>query len=96
MDLDEERDTGRVIVPEENGTRTFLDFAAFRGTSLEEDLRARDFTMNSIAFDLHTKTLFDPLNGAADLRAKVIRACSPTSLQDDPVRILRAIRRATV
>ena len=94
MALDEERDTGRVIVTEENGTRTFLDFAAFRGTSLEEDLRARDFTMNSIAFDLHTKTLFDPLNGAADLRAKVIRACSPTSLQDDPVRILRAIRQA--
>lgn len=92
--LDDERDTGRVIVTEENGARTFLDFAAYRGSSLDEDLRARDFTINAIAFDLHTKTLFDPLNGAADLRAKVIRACSPTSLQDDPVRILRAIRQA--
>lgn len=94
MTLDDERDTGRVIITEENGTRTFLDFATYRGSSLDEDLRARDFTMNAIAFDLHTKTLFDPLSGAADLRAKVIRACSLTSLQDDPVRILRAIRQA--
>jgi tRNA nucleotidyltransferase/poly(A) polymerase len=94
MTLDSERDTGRVIVTEENGTRTFLDFATYRGSSLEEDLHARDFTINAIAFNLQTQTLIDPLNGASDLRAKVIRACSPTSLSDDPVRILRAIRQA--
>ena len=47
-----------------------------------------------MAFDLHAETIIDPLNGAADLRAKLIRACSSTSLQDDPVRILRAIRQA--
>lgn len=94
MVLDDERDTGRVIVTESDGTRTFLDFATYRGNSLEEDLRARDFTINAIAFDLHAQTLIDPLNGASDLRAKVIRACSPTSLSDDPVRILRAVRQA--
>ena len=94
MVLDEERDTGRVIVSEEDGVRTFLDFAAYRGPTLDEDLRARDFTMNAIAFDLRTQTLIDPLNGASDLRAKIIRACSPTSLQEDPVRILRAVRQA--
>jgi len=94
MVLDDERDTGRVIVTESDGTRTFLDFATYRGNSLEEDLRARDFTVNAIAFDLHAQTLIDPLNGASDLRAKVIRACSPTSLSDDPVRVLRAVRQA--
>ena len=94
MVLDDERDTGRVIVTESDGTHTFLDFATYRGNSLEEDLRARDFTINAIAFDLHAQTLIDPLNGASDLRAKVIRACSPTSLSDDPVRILRAVRQA--
>ena len=94
MVLDDERDTGRVIVTESDGTRTFLDFATYRGNSLEEDLRARDFTINAIAFDLHAQTLIDPLNGASDLRAKAIRACSPTSLSDDPVRILRAVRQA--
>ena len=94
MVLDEERDTGRVIITESDGTRTFLDFATYRGRDLEEDLRARDFTINAIAFDLRAKTLLDPLNGASDLRAKIIRACSPTALSGDPVRILRGIRQA--
>ena len=94
MVLDEERDTGRVIVTESDGKRTFLDFATYRGRDLEEDQRARDFTINAIAFDVHTQTLLDPLNGASDLRAKTIRACSPTSISDDPIRILRAVRQA--
>lgn len=94
MVLDDERDTGRVIITEPDGTRTFLDFAVYRGKDLVEDLRARDFTINAIAFDLRAQTLIDPLNGGSDLRAKLIRACSPTSLSDDPVRILRAVRQA--
>ena len=96
MVLDAERDTGRVIVTEPEGTRTFLDFGTYRGENLEADLRDRDFTINAIAFDLQGQTLIDPLNGAADLRAKIIRACSLTSLQDDPVRILRAVRQAAM
>ena len=92
--LDDERDTGRVIVTNEDGSHTFLDFATYRGASLEEDLRARDFTINALAYNLRDETIIDPLDGAKDLRAKVIRACSPTSLSDDPVRILRAIRQA--
>jgi tRNA nucleotidyltransferase/poly(A) polymerase len=94
MVLDAERDTGRVIVTEPDGTRTFLDFAVYRGQDLEEDLRARDFTINAIAFDARRQTMIDPLNGGSDLRLKLIRACSPTSLADDPVRILRAVRQA--
>lgn len=94
LPLDEERDTGRVIFTDENGSRTFLDFAVYRGANLEEDLRARDFTMNAMAFNLRDETLVDPTEGGKDVRAKIIRACSPTSLSDDPVRILRAIRQA--
>ena len=92
--LDDERDTGRVIVTNEDGSRTFLDFATYRGANLEEDLRARDFTINALAFDIKNKTIIDPLDGGRDLRAKLIKACLPTSLLDDPVRILRAIRQA--
>ncbi|MDX1378033.1 MAG: HD domain-containing protein [Anaerolineales bacterium] len=94
MILDDERDTGRVIFTDTDGIRTFLDFATYRGASLKEDLYARDFTINAIAFDLHQQTIIDPLNGASDLRAKLIRACTPTSISDDPIRILRAIRQA--
>lgn len=95
LPLDEDRDTGRVVVTQEDGSRIFLDFAAYRdGATLEADLRARDFTINALAFDLHADSILDPLDGAKDLRAKVVRACSPTSITDDPVRILRAIRMA--
>jgi putative nucleotidyltransferase with HDIG domain len=94
MVLDDERDTGRVVFADPDGLRTFLDFSIYRGNSLDEDLLSRDFTMNAIAFDLHKQTIIDPLNGAADLRAKLIRACTPTSVADDPIRIMRAIRQA--
>lgn len=94
MILDGERDTGRVIVIHEDGSRTYMDFATYRGENLEEDLRNRDFTINAIAYNLQNETLIDPTGGGADIRAKVIRACLPTSLSDDPVRILRAVRQA--
>ncbi|MBI5963230.1 MAG: HD domain-containing protein [Chloroflexi bacterium] len=92
--LDDERDTGRIVVINEDGSRIFLDFAVYRGASLEEDLRARDFTINAMAYNLRDETIIDPLEGGNDLRQKLIRACSTTSLSDDPVRILRAIRQA--
>lgn len=94
MVLDDERDTGRVVVTNEDGSRTFLDFATYRGTNLEDDLRDRDFTINAIAYNLRDGTIIDPLNGANDIRAKIIRACLPTSLTHDPVRILRGVRQA--
>src|SRR5574341_302470 len=92
--LDESFDTARLIVSTSDGGRDLLDFAAFRGPDLEADLRGRDFTINAIAFDLRNQTTLDPLNGASDLRAKIIRACSDSSLNDDPIRILRGVRLA--
>src|ERR1700690_620409 len=92
--LDESFDTARVILAAEHGTRDILDFAEFRGSDLESDLRGRDFTINAIALDLRNLSILDPLGGASDLRSKIIRACSDSSLQDDPIRILRAVRQA--
>jgi tRNA nucleotidyltransferase/poly(A) polymerase len=92
--LDDARDTGRVIVTESDGRREKIDIATYRGESLEKDLRNRDFTVNALAVDLRTMSLLDPLSGAADLRAKKLRACSDTSLSDDPIRVLRGIRLA--
>lgn len=93
--LDDERDTGRVII-HENESRIFLDFATYRGANLEEDLRARDFTINAIAYNLQDDTLIDPTEGVKDIESKIIRACSPTSFTDDPIRILRAVRLAAI
>ena len=92
--LDEENDTARLVIIHTVGERDILDFAGFRGKTLEDDLHGRDFTLNAVALDLHSGELLDPLGGLADLRAKRLRACSDTSLSDDPVRILRAVRQA--
>jgi len=93
--LDTKRGTARLIYTDENGARNVLDFAAYRGSDLDRDLRDRDFTINAMALDIRSpQELLDPLGGAADLRNKRLRASSPSSLKDDPVRVLRAVRMA--
>lgn len=91
--LDRERGTGRVLVARPEGGRLMLDFSVLRGASLEEDQRRRDFTVNSLALDVRDPgRAFDPLGGAADLRDRLIRTCAADSFEDDPVRVLRAVR----
>jgi len=92
--LDDERDTGRVVLIHEDDKRAIMDFASYRGTDIKADLRDRDFTINAIAYNLQTEEILDPLQGANDVRAKLIRACTPESLDNDPIRVLRAIRQA--
>ncbi len=91
--LDPQNDIARLVWEQPEGRLT-IDLAAYRAPNLEEDLQARDFTINAIAYDPAQQTLFDPTGGLADLRAGIIRQCSPQSLQDDPLRALRAIRLA--
>src|SRR5579883_1814383 len=64
------------------------------GTSLEEDLARRDFTINAMALDLTTNVLIDPFGGQRDLSARLIRAVGkPTErFAEDPLRLLRAVR----
>lgn len=72
------------------GTRRPLNIEL--GTLLD-DLRRRDFTVNAIARDLDG-TLIDPFGGMYDLHNKTL--CCPidaeTSFNDDPLRVLRALR----
>lgn len=91
--LDRQRDTGRVIVEQGGAERLVIDLAAMRGPALEDDLRDRDFTINAIAIDLSQPgRLVDPLGGRNDLLARRLRPCSPQSIQNDPVRLIRAVR----
>ncbi len=62
---------------------------------IHDDLRRRDFTINAIALKLNRGAmglLIDPTNGIADLQSREIRSTYPSSLYDDPSRLLRAIR----
>ena len=91
--MDRERGVARVLATRAD-ERLSADFARFRGDTLEQDLRDRDFTMNAMAVDLRgdLQVLIDPLGGLADLRQKTLRCCSSRSFADDPLRMLRAVR----
>lgn len=66
-------------------------------TDLKMDLKRRDFTINAIVMDESGKVI-DLLNGVEDLNNRVIKMIGEPEnrLKDDPLRILRAIRFATV
>ncbi|MCI0519802.1 MAG: HD domain-containing protein [Chloroflexi bacterium] len=93
--MDEKREIARILLRDARGERLILDFSVQRGDDLESDLRLRDFTINAMALDVrHPQTLIDPLRGAADLHAGLLRACSPGVFYYDPLRVLRGVRLA--
>lgn len=64
-------------------------------STIDDDLRRRDFTINAMAVRLDGDRfgeLLDPLNGQADLENKIIRVLHQRSFKDDPTRIFRAVR----
>ncbi len=63
--------------------------------SILEDLRRRDFTANAMALSLNEGSfglLMDPLNGVADLEARLLRLVSNYGFIEDPIRLIRAAR----
>jgi poly(A) polymerase len=65
---------------------------------IRSDLSRRDFTVNSIAVKIPTGEVFDPTGGLQDLRKKILRtpASPEQAFTDDPLRMLRACRFASV
>jgi poly(A) polymerase len=62
--------------------------------SLEEDAVRRDFTANALYYNVATQEVLDYHNGVADLKAGLLRMIGDptTRYQEDPVRMLRAVR----
>lgn len=77
---------------ERKSGRGYKGFTFYTGVdvTIEEDLRRRDLTVNAIA-QTATGALIDPLNGQADLNARVFRHVGE-AFKEDPVRILRLAR----
>jgi len=78
-----------------HGHRNFLVQSGPRVT-LEEDLGRRDFTCNSVAVRLRDGRVVDPHLGLQAIADRRIAMTSPASFSDDPLRVLRAARFASV
>ena len=85
--LDKKREVVRIIL-----NQISIDIANQVSSTIEGDLSARDFSINSIAFLFDKNCLFDPLNGLKDLELSLLRTQSEINLLNDPLRILRCFR----
>ncbi len=101
--LDKEHGACRLVKKMKENICT-LDFTDFRGKDLQEDLKHRDFTINTLALEL--KDLFtgkdtealiiDSCAGMKDLKSKIIRIAGRESFDEDPLRIMRAFSLASI
>jgi len=95
--LDEEHPACRLVKKINHQFYTF-DFTDFRAPTLENDLRHRDFTINSLGLELEdvfkdkdlTGRIIDPYSGRLDLQKKIIRMTQKSAFREDTLRILRA------
>ncbi len=108
------RTTGGAYVPlgrDEDAARVVwrgrsIDFSSFRegAVLIEEDLRKRDITVNSLAVSVQgllsgdesprssAVRVLDPTGGLDDLAGQCVRVTSGRSFSSDPLRLLRVFR----
>lgn len=93
IELDSENKIYRVVLPDKIN---YLDISEIQGDTIEEDLLRRDFTINAIAYDLEKNEFIDISGGIKDLEQQKIRHIKDSNFSDDPLRVLRAFRFASV
>ncbi len=72
-----------------------IEITTFRSKNneLKDDLRLRDFSINSLAYELDG-SIIDYTNGIKDLKNKLLKVNDSKRFKEDPIRILRALRMA--
>jgi poly(A) polymerase len=88
--LDKEHGSARVVKKQNDVVWTF-DFTDFRGEkTIVQDLKLRDFTVNTFCVNIVDGKDVSPAGAAKDLKTKTIRMTSAKAFVDDPLRLLRA------
>ncbi|RKD28844.1 CCA tRNA nucleotidyltransferase [Thermohalobacter berrensis] len=76
------------------------DINEMDGETIQEDLKKRDFTINSLAIDImniednriNKDNILDVTGGLKDIENKIIRHVNTSTFLEDPIRMLRAVR----
>ncbi|MFC1631696.1 CCA tRNA nucleotidyltransferase [Candidatus Omnitrophota bacterium] len=88
---------GTILVVKKNmhfQVSTFRNQSGRYSRHLEDDLKARELTINALAYDPANKKIIDLVNGRHDLRKKLVRSFADreAKFRQDPLRLIRAIR----
>lgn len=95
VSLDKEHGTGRIVIKD---VHAFVDVSTLKGNTIQADLLNRDFTVNALAVPVADflkegcVKVIDVTGGMRDLDGRTVRMCSPSSYENDPLRIMRAFR----
>lgn len=89
ISLDEENKIYRLVLKDKINC---IDIANLIGDTIEEDLKRRDITINSVAINLKSYETLDFTGAIDDLKEKKIRHISEQNFIDDPLRLLRVYR----
>lgn len=89
IELDKENEIYRVVLKDK---KNYFDISKALDDSFETDAKRRDFTINSILYDLNKKEIIDKFNGIDDIKNKIIRAIDFKNMVDDSLRFLRMYR----
>lgn len=71
--------------------RVHFDVDVDHNLPVEDDLRRRDFTVNSMAVNMDSGHLIDPYGGADDIEHRRLHTTHPASFAEDPTRLVRAL-----
>ena len=89
IELDNENEIYRIVLKDK---KNYLDITKPLGETLENNLKSRDLTINSLAVNLKTGDLLDVTGGINDFQKGILRVFKEKSVSDDPLRLLRIYR----
>jgi len=87
--LDDENKIYRVVMPDK---ANYFDVSAMLNDNLEDDIKRRDLTINSVVYDFQKQEIIDIAGGIEDFKKGILRTFSLKNFEDDPLRMLRVFR----
>lgn len=93
IELDEINHIYRIVFEDKIN---YIDIAQMVNNSLEDDISRRDLTLNAVFYDFKNHKIIDKFNGLKDIENKIIKGISEENFTDDPLRLLRIFRFASI